>query len=328
MDFSTLSSTIDFFCSTQSNVEFIWHGGEPLLAGIDFYAKAIEYQSYWLKKGKNITNSIQTNGTLLNEEWVDFFRNNTFRVGVSLDGIPEHHNNTRKYNDNTCSFDNVMNGISLLQKSGNFSGVICCVNAFNYKFPTETLNFFISNGIYKIKFNRIRGKVNKEYTPPHCISFKDYINFLTEILDLWLNIDNPEIEIRELQCIIELLLGGTNRDCVFSGECHKYCTVYSDGSIFSCDSLPRRKELCFGNVCRGQEEVKNSSSFQSFLSSCHKIRRLCATCKWNHICKGGCLQDWSFDGSSHIFQNAYCEEQKVLFESIKSVLTKHNLIME
>jgi len=326
MDYSTLASTIDFFCSSQNNIEFIWHGGEPLLAGIEFYTKAIEYQSHWLEKGKNITNSIQTNGTLVDDKWANFFKNNMFRVGVSLDGIPNHHNNTRRYKNNSCSFNDVMRGIRLLQESGNFSGVICCVNEFNYKYPAEIFDFFIANGISKIKFNRLRGKINKNHRPTHCVPFKDYITFLTTILDLWLVVDNLEIEIRELQCIIELLLGGTNRDCVLSGECYKYCTVYSDGSIFSCDTLPRRKDLCFGNVSHNPEDVSKSLTFQKFLSTCRVIRDQCMTCNWNHICKGGCLQDWSFDRTAQGFRNAYCRDMKVLFESVKSILTKHNLI--
>lgn len=326
MSNSTLGRVINFFCSEREYTEFIWHGGEPLLAGLNFYEEAIRYQLPWIRKGKKIANSIQSNGTLLDEKWVDFFRTNNFRVGVSIDGIPEHHNEMRKYKDGTGSFNDVMMGIKLLQEADIFSGIICCVNTYNHRFPIETLNFFVSNGIKKLKFNRIRGKLNKVRVPDGSISFEKYVTFLLSVLDYWIKIDDTELEIRELQCIIELMLGGITRDCVISGECHKYCTVYSDGSIYSCDSFPKREDLRFGTVIDTPEEIKTSITFQKFLTLSNAMRNQCDTCEWYNICRGGCLQDWHLDTSDNSYKNTYCKDQKKLFEAIRLILTAYDLI--
>lgn len=99
-----LKSLIDATCSNQNIVEFIWHGGEPLLAGIDFYRRIIEYESNWSSDEIKIFNSIQTNGTLINERWVAFFSANNFAVGISLDGPAQFHNQVRVYRDGKRSF--------------------------------------------------------------------------------------------------------------------------------------------------------------------------------------------------------------------------------
>lgn len=111
-----LKATIDFFCRDQNDVEFIWHGGEPLLAGLEFYRKAIEFQKIWEQQGKRITNFFQTNATLMNSEWNSFFAENDFFVGVSLDGPKEFHDQVRYYPNGKGSYDDVMKGIDLLRQ--------------------------------------------------------------------------------------------------------------------------------------------------------------------------------------------------------------------
>jgi len=156
MNLATLKATVDFFCCQQSEVEFIWHGGEPLLAGIEFYRKAVEYQLEWKQRNRSISNFVQTNATLLNSEWADFFSENNFLVGVSLDGPKEFHDSYRLYPSKKGSHNEVMNGIELLRKVGIFNGVICSISSFSYKYPRQIFNFFISRDIKKLKFSGLK----------------------------------------------------------------------------------------------------------------------------------------------------------------------------
>ncbi|MFH1366357.1 MAG: radical SAM protein, partial [Patescibacteria group bacterium] len=170
----TLKATIDFFCRDQDNIEFIWHGGEPLLAGIDFYRKAMEYQQSWEQKGKRIINSIQTNATLITPNWIKFFAEHNFSIGVSLDGPKDFHNQARYYPDKTGSYDNVMRGIELLRQAGIFSGIICGISTVNHQFPKEVFNFLISQDIRKLKFARVKDIVHCNDISSFSVSQKQY----------------------------------------------------------------------------------------------------------------------------------------------------------
>jgi uncharacterized protein len=112
-----LKAVIDFFCSDQDDIEFIWHGGEPLLAGLKFYREAVEIQRAWRQQGKKITNFLQANATLITPEWVRFFKENDFLIGVSLDGPKEFHDQVRCYSTGKGSYDEVMRGIDFVASS-------------------------------------------------------------------------------------------------------------------------------------------------------------------------------------------------------------------
>lgn len=147
MRLEILKAMIDFFCREQDDIEFIWHGGEPLLAGLDFYRKAVEFQGIWKQQGKKIANFLQTNATLITPEWIRFFVENNFFVGVSLDGPKEVHDQVRHYPNGKGSYDDVIRGINLLHQAVIFNGIICGISTVNHLFPKEIFNFFIENNI-------------------------------------------------------------------------------------------------------------------------------------------------------------------------------------
>ena len=128
MSDAVLESYIRQYAGAQPSpeVEFVWHGGEPTLLGIDFFRKAVEYQKPY-RKLKTIKNSLQTNGTLLTDEWCDFFKKNGFFIGISLDGPAEIHDRHRRNRGGEPSFDAVMKGLRLLQKHGVNYNVLACV---------------------------------------------------------------------------------------------------------------------------------------------------------------------------------------------------------
>jgi len=122
--------------TTDDTVFFSWHGGEPLLAGLDFYRKAVAYQKKYLPAGKKLLNGIQTNGTLINEDWCSFFIDEGFIAGVSIDGPEPFHNRFRKAG-NTGVFDSVIAGYSMLRRHGIPSEILCVVNAENMEHPNR-----------------------------------------------------------------------------------------------------------------------------------------------------------------------------------------------
>jgi uncharacterized protein len=321
-----LKSTIDFFCSTQDYVEFIWHGGEPLLAGIDFFQRILEFQHPWIEKNKKIANFVQTNATLVDSNWADFFAKNNFFVGVSLDGPKDVHDKLRCYSNGNGSYDDAMKGIDLLKNSGAFNGVICGISSINYSYPKEIFNFFVSQGIKKLKFARVRDIGHCDEVSELFISSGQFTDFMINIFDLWLELDDSEVEIRDIQSVVNLLLGGTMRECIYTGRCDKFVTVYSDGLIYSCDSFPKSDTLCFGNVSDGKTIVRSNPKLIRFSGLLQKRKENCRACEWFRICRGGCSKDCYTQLESIEPISETCDNLKRYFEHISSKLKLHGLI--
>lgn len=321
-----LRSLIDATCGNQSTIEFIWHGGEPLLAGIDFYHRIIEYESNWSSDERKISNSIQTNGILVNEDWVNFFVRNDFAVGVSLDGPARFHDQVRVHRDGSGSFKKTMDAIHLLTEADVLSDVICCVSSVNCDSPEIIFNFFTKSGIKRLKFLQVQGRDTSGKLFPYSVTAEQYANFLIGIFKRWLELDDPTMEVREIKSIVNLMLGGDFRECMLAGECYKYFTVYPDGSIYGCDSLPKIKSLRFGNIAEGLEQINSSPNFVRFCKRTAELKEKCISCEWFHICRGGCLQDWWPDIFHPHTRNLFCEGLRKIFAHIQRTLRDYKMI--
>ncbi len=321
----TLKAAIDFFCCNQDSIEFIWHGGEPLLAGLEFYRHATKLQNTWKQKGKRITNFIQTNATLITPEWAYFFAEHNFFVGVSLDGPKKFHNRFRRYSTNNGSYNDVMRGIDLLRKVGVFNGIICGVSTANYKFPEELFNFLIVEDIKKLKFARIKNIGYCNNISSLTISLSQYTDFMITIFNLWLELDDPEVEIRDIQSVVNLILGGNKRECIYMNQCNRFVTIYHDGSIYSCDSFPKIGIFNFGCVSDKPIVVRSNPQLKNFQETLKKRSEHCKTCNWYFICNGGCAKDYyaQFDSLEPI--NEVCENKKRYFEYISAKISAYNL---
>jgi uncharacterized protein len=325
MNFSVLKATIDFFCRNQDHVEFIWHGGEPLLAGLDFYRKAVEFQYLWRQKGKDIVNFLQTNATLINSEWARFFAENNFFVGVSIDGPENLHNQVRFYPSGKGSYSDVVKGINLLRKANVFNGIICDISTINYKFPEKLFNFFIEQKIKKLKFARVRNIGYCAKDLPLFISPSQYADFMISIFDLWIELDDEDVEIRDIQSVVNVMLGGKGRECVYMGRCGQFVTVYKDGSICACDSFSRADDMCFGNVSDNLSNIENSINLVNFRKEFDGYKKYCGECEWFFVCQGGCARDWREFGSNKPFTEV-CESRQRYFAHISDRLRPYGLL--
>jgi len=315
-----LEETLNCICSELDIVEIVWHGGEPLLANIEFYKKVIEIESRLSSKNKKIFNSIQTNATLVNKDWINFLSKNNFSVGSSLDGPKNLHNLTRG------SFKGTLNGIRMLNNSNILSGIICCVSSKNVKFPKEIFRFLVSEGIKNIKFLQVQGRTRNGNLSPYSVEPDAYANFLISIFNEWIELDNCNIKIRELESIISTMLGGDFRECMFAGKCFEYFTIYPDGSVYGCDSLPKVEEMRFGHVKDGISKIEKSENFVRFKERIEEIKKQCHNCEWFNICQGGCLQDWWPNIFDDRTSNIFCVALKRIYSSIYSSLKKYGMV--
>ena len=201
MDPEMLETFISGFIASQNtpDVLFNWHGGEPLLCGLDFFRKAVELQKRY-GRGHRIINTIQTNGTLLDAQWCDFFRENGFLVGISLDGPRECHDRYRRMAGGGASFDAVMRGIEALRTAGVEFNILCTVNDYNACRPLEVYEFFKGLGTQFVQFTPVVERLDPQGSllsgdqaggvlTPWSMRPKDWGQFLTDIFFRWVKND-------------------------------------------------------------------------------------------------------------------------------------------
>jgi uncharacterized protein len=212
----TVSNIIKKALDYADYVEFVWHGGEPLLMGVHFYKEVVELQKKFKHENQVIMNSIATNGTLISQEWVDFFKANDFHVGVSLDGPPEVHNANRVFRNGQGSFEQVMRGIRLLKENGVKFGVLAVITKETVRLGAKRfLDFFIKNGIFNIGILPQRPALNIGRTD--ALPRYEFEKFAIELFDYWYSLDDPRIEIRELNAVLDRIFGAESKSA-FSVE--------------------------------------------------------------------------------------------------------------
>ena len=238
------------YCQDK-NITFIWQGGEPLLIGIDFYKRAIEYGKILAKKfNKNIYHSIQTNGTLINDEWAKFFHDEQILIGLSIDGDEELHNLYRKMKDKSSSFTKVLNAIKLMQQYNVEFNTLTVVNNINVKYPLRIYNFLKSLNIRFMQFIPVvemDKNTNVNYMPSwmeqnnvnlaeFSVNPLEYGNFINTIFDEWIRHDITNISIRLFDALLQHFAGQSTSLCVFMSQCGgENMVLEADGTIYQCD---------------------------------------------------------------------------------------------
>ncbi|MDT7906369.1 MAG: radical SAM protein [Sulfolobales archaeon] len=304
MSLDTISQIIKKALNYADHVEFIWHGGEPLLMGIQFYEKVVELQKRYRREGQTIVNTLQTNGTLISQEWVDFFKANGFHVGVSLDGPPEVHNANRIFRNGQGSFEQVMRGIRLLRENGVKFGVLAVITKETVRLGAKRfLDFFIENGIFSIGILPQRPALNIGRTD--ALPREEFEKFAIELFDYWYSLDDPRIRIREFDAILSRILGARSGFCIFSGDCvGRFLGITPDGDVYHCDEFMFDERYKLGNV--------REQTFEEMLNPMNpKLLRIrletegtkkSISCKYSKICNYGCPKD------RYVLSKVYNEE--------------------
>lgn len=310
-------------CNT-GDIRFYWHGGEPLTEKIEFYEKAIELQGKFKRPGQKIGNGFQTNATLINEKWVEFFKKNGILLGISLDGPSKYHDHYRQYPDGTGSFKKAMEGIRLLKEARIKFGVVAVVTNISAKEPKKIFDFFVSQEITNtVNFVPAIGIETGEG-----ISFKNsvqpplYINFLIEIFEFWFNQSKPNLKILPLESIVRAFLGLSQEDCRFAGVCEKNLVIDYNGDIFPCSTYGYGDFFKFGNIKEGIDLIFESQSFQNYREYLRKIETGCSGCRWYNFCHGNCAH-YYYLGKG---ENLFCKDFQRLFRHIQKDLEKYKFV--
>lgn len=288
---------------TMPQVLFTWHGGEPLMRSIDFYKKALALQKKYAH-GKQIDNVIQTNGTLLTDEWCEFFAKNHWLVGISIDGPQEYHDHYRVTPAGKPSWEKVMQGISLLKKHRVEWNAMAVVNAYNAEHPLEFYHFFRDNGCQYLQFTPIVERLTEHEDGRTLASLADdreipladasvtpqqWGNFLCTIFDDWVRHDVGKTFVEIFDCTLANWMGVLPGICAYSKECGHAGVMEHNGDVYSCDHFVF-PEYKLGNI-REQSliDILYGEKQQAFSRLKHtSLPRQCKECDMEFACHGEC----------------------------------------
>ena len=288
---------------TMPQVLFTWHGGEPLMRSIDFYKKALTLQKKYAR-GRRIDNVIQTNGTMLTDEWCEFFAQNNWLVGISIDGPQEYHDHYRLTTIGNPSWQKVMHGIELLKKHHVEWNAMAVVNAYNADHPLEFYHFFKDNGCQYLQFTPIVERLTKHQDGRTLASLADdkeipladfsvtpelWGNFLCAIFDEWVRNDVGKMFVEIFDCTLANWMGVLPGICAYSKNCGHAGVMEHNGDVYSCDHFvfPEYKlgnirdhtliEMLYGDKQHAFSRLKHTS-----------LPRQCKECDMEFACHGEC----------------------------------------
>ncbi len=273
-----------------------WQGGEPTLMGLDFFRRSILYLEKYKRPGMVIQNTMQTNGTLLDDEWCEFFRQNNFLIGLSLDGPKRLHNAYRVDKAGKPTFDKVMRAASLLRKHKVDFNILTTVHAANGDFPLDVYHFLRD----EVKANFIQfipiverdndtGFQEGDRATDRSVKAEQYGRFLTDIFDEWVRKDVGRIFVQIFDVALAAWTGVPPGICAFSQTCGTAMAMEHNGDMYSCDHFVEPKYF-LGNIKeRNMANLASSEKQRRFgQNKLDMLPKYCQKCEVGFVCNGEC----------------------------------------
>ena len=277
---------------------FAWQGGEPTLAGLDFFRQVVSFQSRYGASGQVVANALQTNGLALDRDWARFLAEYRFLVGVSLDGPAEWHDPWRADPSGRGSFAPTLAALRLLRRYGVETNVLAVVHRYNAGLPEFLLDFFCDTGLRHLQFVPALDRGPDGSFTEYSLSSDQYGEFLCRLFDAWYNGGRPQVSIRLFDNLVAIAAGQGSHLCELGGGCGSYYVVEYNGDVYPCDFFVAEPyelgnlvhqplpSILAGVRRRGFEQARQSSPPE------------CLPCRWQPICRSGCLRyRYAADGS-------------------------------
>lgn len=290
---------------------FIWHGGEPLLAGLNFFQQAIAMQEKHNCSGRMIRNSVQSNGIALNEEWLNFFQKHEFRISISLDG--PSHDRHRRNPLGQGSLQQVLNSISRLQDQQLPFGVLAVITHKMSVSPQDFFAFFADLGLEGFQVSPCA------WSPELAVSPEEYADFSLGIFAAWLKSGLLQMQVGPLEQIAATFLGQPPSLCWMAGTCSKFVGIEPDGSVWPCcDRVLPSQKYCWGNVLKENlaDILKNNKAEQFRTKDQRCQEQHCLSCQWHFVCKGGCAYQRILHGGTADEPDPFCNGYKKIFANL------------
>lgn len=269
----------------------IWHGGEPLLAGKNFYREAIkEIKGIAKMNGYEVINCLQTNGALIDEEWINLFINLEINPSVSIDGPSYLHNKIRTFSENKPTYELVINNYNLLRNKNINTGLLIVISKSNVNYPLEIWNWILEQKITHCDFLPcVEPELLRKNKQVFSLTNKETADFFIKIFDLWFNHCDPKIRIRTFRDAIKGLLGGQVNLCSWKLGCLHHISFDVSGNAFPCSRYHCYPETMFGNINKmGFTGIMENQATKLIHENIIIGQNKCKNCEWEKICGSGC----------------------------------------
>lgn len=303
-----------FMNAAERSCSFAFQGGEPTLAGLDFFKHLVSLQKKHACPGLTITNALQTNSVLLNDEWCKFLSENHFLVGLSLDGVKTTHDLYRLKPDGKGSFSSVLHAAQLMRSHQVEFNILTVVTAQLAQNITKIYGFYKKNGWLYHQYipcmdalEATRGENDYSLTP------QAYGEFLKKLFDLWYQDFSRGfvVSIRYFDNLLQIMQGLPPESCSMVGHCNIHYLVEADGSVFPCDFYAL-DSFRLGNLNTDSvEQMDHQRRAIRFIEDSLEKPQRCKNCRWYPLCRGGCRRDYITSTEPH---NYYCDSYRTFFE--------------
>ncbi len=318
---ATIAHTAEY-CKQNDLGDFVfcWHGGEPLLAGYDFYESIIELQRDFFPKKVQIDNVIQTNGMLLTDRWVDLFKRHDFQVALSLDGPAAINDLRRKTKNGRGTSRYLVDRIELLKRNAYPVRILAVITPEAVPLGKEIYKYFRDLGCCWMDFlypicNWIDNTFDKQIDP--C----DPGKFLCDVFDAWIEEGNPDVYVRTLHDWCMLIMGGQTITCHSRTDCSYVLTINTDGSVHVCDDLAPYTDSLLGHIMSDSfSDIEVNENLKRLENMSALFGKECSECEYFPVCRGGCTIFRAKAIGDFTAHNYYCQSQKMTVRHIKGVL--------
>jgi len=274
-------------------INFTWQGGEPTLMGIDFFRHALNLQSKYQSPGQRISNSIQTNGVLLDDDWGQFLHKHNFLVGLSIDGPKEMHDAYRIDQQGRGTFDKVIRGLETLERHEVEFNILTTVNQANGDHPVKVYDFLKENGVTFMQFIPIVEKDGQGGITDRSVRPEQYGKFLVGILEHWLaEADIGKVFVQDFDVLLSQVMGLGSPICIHDETCGKAVAMEHNGDLYSCDHYVRTDHR-LGNIMETGMAAMLDSPMQLKFGNDKRdtLPPICLECEYLAYCRGGCPKD-------------------------------------
>jgi len=306
MDEATLGAmTRAFLEEGESPMVFAWQGGEPTLAGRDFYQRALELQQRFTQEGQHVVNTFQTNGVLIDRDWARFLAENSFLVGLSIDGPADVHDAMRRTAGGGVSHALAVRAWELLQEREVAVNILAVVSRASCDSAAQVYGYLTRElGADHLQFIPCVEWMPDGELADYSLRSGEYGRFLVALFDLWAAERERQISVKLFDDLVLLLAGKPMRDCMHRATCDSHLVVEQDGSVYPCDFFVTEEHRLGRIVGQGLPELRSTPQARAFRGRKARERPVpCAECRHFDICQAGCCKFWRPEGGGRLEQH-------------------------
>ncbi len=291
MSLETLETIVkNVFAEAEGEAGFAFQGGEPMLAGLDFYRRLAELQDIYNTRNIPVHNSIQTNGLLMTREWAAFFHDHGYLVGLSMDGDRALHDGCRLDEKGKGSFDRVMAAAKLMQDHKTDFNILCTVTNFVARHGDKVYRFFKQNGFRYLQFTPCLDELDAPSPSPYALTAKRYSGFLKTVFDRYFEdfTKDDYVSVRLFDNMVRMVRGEYPEQCGMLGRCSANFILEADGSVYPCDFY-MLEPYRMGNIHdMSFSALRETETAKRFVEQSVSVENDCKACPYGSLCRGGC----------------------------------------